>query len=100
MIKFNDLKKMGEDFLDSAKSVKLQEVIDKFKKKEVVLNDEVAEKVNQDLQRTLETLANLQKSQAETLHQLQHQVDDLLQFLDHFQNKTNLKGTEAHEPKE
>lgn len=98
MIKFNDLKKMGEDFIDSAKSVKFQEVFDKFKKKEVVLTDEAAEKVNQDLQKTLLTLSNLQKSQAETLHQLQHQVSDLLQFLDHLQN--NLKEPKAHEPKE
>jgi hypothetical protein len=99
MIKFNDLKKMGEDLLDSAKTVKFQEVFDKFKKKEVVLSDEVAQKVHQDLQKTLETLNHLHQSQTETLHQLHNQVNDLLQFLDRFQNTLNPQGTENHEPK-
>jgi uncharacterized coiled-coil protein SlyX len=98
--KFEDLKKMGSDLIDSAKSVKLNEMVDKFKssiesvtaKKSSLdpsVQDEALEQVFVSIYASLKELADAQAAQEVAVKKIQNQLNSLAKVLEKYQKATD-----------
>ena len=82
----DDLKKMGTDLMDSAKSVKFAEVVDKFKSKGPVLQgDEALKAAFQELTNALGEISQAQTAQIQATKKLENQLSVLAKILEHYQ---------------
>ena len=85
----NDLKKMGTDIIDTAKTVKMGGVVDKFKetvggKKTavVVSGDNPLKNLVQNLSATLNELTAAQATEANLIKRMQEQLREIAKFAD------------------
>jgi hypothetical protein len=87
-----DLKKMGADLIDSAKSVNIGETVDKLKskmeaisgKREVVIpaGDNPVQQMLAGVMTALNELAAAQAVQVDTIKKIQHQLADLAKVIE------------------
>jgi uncharacterized coiled-coil protein SlyX len=93
---FDDLKKMGSDLIDSAKSVKLNEMVDKFKSSiesvggkksgvESAPQDEALEPIFVAIYASLKELADAQAAQDNAVKKMQAQLSTLVKTLEKYQ---------------
>lgn len=96
--KFDDLKKMGSDLLDSAKTGKFGGVVDKLKSgidtfstKKTAVEDESLNKVLTGMQEALSELNEIERVQALVIKKMQGQLNDLANVLQSYEkvNQTN-----------
>lgn len=87
----DDLKKMGSGLIDSAKSIKMNEMIDKVKsgidsvsgrKVNLAVSDESLKELFNDLNTSLEELLQLQISQTNAVKKIQNQLVTLAASID------------------
>ncbi len=87
----DDLKKMGSDLIDSAKTVKFGEMLDKVKagvesvsgkKAPIVVTDEKFKEVFQNIFTTLNQLAEAQAVQVNALKQAEKQLEELAKLVE------------------
>jgi hypothetical protein len=88
---FDDLKKMGSGLIDSAKSVKMSEMVDKVKsgidsvsgrKVNLAVSDESLKELFDGLNSSLEELLQLQMSQTNAVKKIQGQLVALAATID------------------
>jgi uncharacterized coiled-coil protein SlyX len=96
----DDLKKMGSGLIDSAKSVKLNEMVDKFKSgiesvnfrknasSPVEAKDEDLNQVFAGIYISLKELADAQAAQANATKKIQTQLNVLTKILENYQKTT------------
>jgi uncharacterized coiled-coil protein SlyX len=98
--KFDDLKKMGSDLLDSAKSVKLNEIVDKFKSSiesvsvkrsssDQGVQDQALEQVFIAIYASLKELTDAQTAQESAVKKIQNQLNSLTKVLEKYQKLTD-----------
>lgn len=91
----DDLKKMGSELMDSAKSGKFGEMVDKMKsgiesvgsrKVPVEVTDEVLKTAFEGMFATLEQLVQAQTEQMASLKRAEKQLDELAMIVESYQN--------------
>lgn len=76
----DDLKKMGTGLIDSAKSVKFGEMVEKFTSKgsgPIPQGDEAVKAIFQNIHSSISELIEMQNNQTTTIKKLQSQIADL-----------------------
>lgn len=100
----DDLKKMGNDLLDSAKTVKLGGVVDKFKsgmeavglpKTGSPATSEALGEIYQHIHTTLTELVSSQATQIELIKKLQNQLVTLGKAVETIQTQTTQASTKS-----
>lgn len=104
----DDLKKMGSNLLDTAKSVKLTEVVDKLKsgietvggKKSAAMPaaDEAIQTLFTSIYTSLNEMAAAQAAEAEVIKKIQVQLSELAKVLERYQ-KTDTETKQDEEKK-
>jgi hypothetical protein len=91
----DDLKKMGSDLMDSAKSVKFSEMVDKMKagmdsvgsrKVPVEVTNNVLKTAFEGMFTTLTELTQAQTAQMVSLKKAEKQLEDLVKMVETYQN--------------
>lgn len=106
----DDLKKMGSGLMDSAKSVKFGEVVDRLKsgiesvgmKKGTgasSLGDEALESLFTSLYKSLNDLATAQSAEADIVKKMQAQLAELAKVLEPYQKTTESTESKQNEDK-
>ncbi len=100
----DDLKKMGTDLIDSAKTIKFNEMVDKIKtgidsvssKKNPAENmtDETVKKVFEDIFSAINELTQAQAAQVTATRKLEKQLEDLAKIVQNYQ-KTSATTSES-----
>jgi len=105
----DDLKKMGSDLIDSAKSVKLNEIVDKFKtsiesvssKKgasDQRMQDQTLEQIFIGIYASLKELAVAQATQEAVVKKVENQLNFLAKELEQYQKSTGSPVASSSQP--
>ncbi|HVY53511.1 MAG TPA: hypothetical protein VHA13_03230 [Gammaproteobacteria bacterium] len=104
----DDLKKMGSNLIDSAKSVKFGEMVEKVKSgiesvstrksPAETVTDETLKNSFQAIFTTINELAQVQTAQINTIKKLEKQLEDLAKIVEAYQNPpTPTEESKTHE---